>query len=74
MLWFMARDTANGGIEQRDNAVLDVICLLTADATGRGWLSWKIRLSLASFRKCVNSSSPSRRGAFGNNAFLSRTP
>jgi hypothetical protein len=35
MLWFMARDTANGGIEQRDNAVLDVICPLIADASSR---------------------------------------
>jgi hypothetical protein len=35
MLWFTARDAANGRIEERDNAVLDEICPLITDPTSR---------------------------------------
>lgn len=80
MRWFTARDMANGGIEERD-AVLDEIRPLIAARTsrprrGRRWsrLDAPENQALFSFvSKCVNSSSSSRTGAFGNNAFLSRT-
>jgi hypothetical protein len=88
MLWFTARDTPNGEIEERGHR-LDETAPVTkpSDETGRtdegrpgggagdgrGWRSRRVRHSLASFRKRVNSSSSSRGRAIGHNACLSQT-